>query len=159
QGPAPPTNLSADPGAAAASLAPLVGLWWSDTGVAYEAVRNGESVEFRLRDAEPLASHGYVTGDTHFALRGMPHESAVFRVAASIRPAPPKGPVYSPKARTTCEHTWRQSDTKKQLRAELRGDRLRVGLVRLEPPASTFVREGVHVVGCNNMADLPVTEA
>jgi serine/threonine-protein kinase len=149
----------ADPAAAATALQALVGTWWGDAGVVYDAVQNGESVELRIRDPEALANQGYVAGDTHFALRPIPGEQGAYRVAARIRPLPPKGTTYDrTRARTTCENTWRQID-KKQLRAELHGDHLRIQSVRAEPASSVFVREGNRVVGCNGLAEAPVVES
>ncbi|APR80271.1 Serine/threonine protein kinase [Minicystis rosea] len=146
-----------DTAAAAAALSKLVGTWKSDSGVIYDAVQNGESVEMRIRDADSLSNNGYVSGDTHFALRAMPGELDAFRVAARIRPAPPKGLTYDKRARTTCENTWRQANGK-QLRAELEGEKLEVKLVRVEPAATTFTRDGTRVVGCTGLADAKVTE-
>ncbi|MFT3768889.1 MAG: protein kinase [Minicystis sp.] len=151
---APPVDTAA----AAAALAGLVGMWKSESGVIYDAVQNGESVEMRIRDAESLEKNGYVAGDTHFALRALPGEPNAFRVAARIRPLPPKGLSYDKsRARTTCENTWRLVNGK-QLKAELQHEKLVVKLVRVDPPAAAFTRDGTRVVGCTGLADAPITE-
>ena len=147
-----------DSAAVAAALTPLVGTWKSDSGVVYDAVQNGNAVEMRIRDVEPLASQGYVAGDTHFALRVMRGDPSAYRVSARIRPYPPRGTAYDrARARTTCENTWSQIGGK-QLRAELSGDRLVVRMPRVDAPESIFVREGLKVVGCKGLAEAPAVE-
>jgi hypothetical protein len=151
----PPVDTSA----AIAALAAIVGTWKSDQGVLYDAVQNGEQlVELRIKDADPVSSQGYVAGDTHFSLRAIPEEPGSFRVAARIRPHPPKGFTYDKtRARTTCENTWRQVDGK-QLRATHQGEQIIVKLPKIDPPASAFLREGNKVIGCNSLADAPAVE-
>jgi hypothetical protein len=139
-----------------AQLGTVVGTWWSETGVEYDAVLNGELVEMNIRDLGPLGTQGYVVGDTHFALRAL--RNGTFRVVAHARPTPPMGVLVDhARARTTCEHTWRQANGR-PLTAEVRGDKLQVELVRVEPPASVFQHEGGRVVGCTaGLQDAPVT--
>ena len=147
-----------DSAAVAAALDALVGTWKHESGVVYDAVENGHSVEMRIRDVDDLAQRGYVAGDTHFSIRTMRSEPGVYRVFARIRPLPPKGTIYDrTRARTTCENTWSRVGDK-QLRAELKDGRLVVHLPKVDPPASIFVREGSRVVGCKGLADAPVVE-
>jgi hypothetical protein len=155
---APPASASGAPQPIPATpeLLSVVGQWWGEGGVAYDAVQANQSVELRIREPESLAAQGYTAGDTHFTLRVLSGEATTFRVNARVRPSAPKGTVFDRAgSRTTCENSYTTASGK-QLRAELEGETLRVQLVRIEAPASVFKREGNKVVRCEGLDKSPV---
>jgi eukaryotic-like serine/threonine-protein kinase len=140
-----------------AELAALAGTWKSDGGLQYDADVSGDAIRFRIHDATTVAALGYEDGDVQFLLRAHPGSTATFRVEARMRPQPPAGASFDrTHAHKSCTGTWSEADGE-PLRAEIEGDRLQVELVKVEAPASAFVREGgSRIKECTGLAQAPV---
>jgi serine/threonine-protein kinase len=131
-------------------LAELTGAWRSDSGRMYDAVLSGDVLEFRIRQAGDFAGQGYVDGEARFTLTERKGESRSFGVEDKLRPAPPLGKTYDPKARGTCQEVWSSLDNR-PLRAQFDGTRLTVDLVKVVPALKMFEISGNKVVGCKGL--------
>jgi serine/threonine-protein kinase len=168
--PVPPANdaptavarEASAPPAPLANLAPLVGAWWGEGGVAYDAVVTGDAgdaVELRIRDPELLAGQGYAAGEPVFVLRPVAAEPGRFQVEARVRPAPPRGLAYDrARATASCVASW-TSAAGKPLLAVQAIDRLVVQTVRIDPAPAVFAREGLRVVSCSALGESHAVEA
>jgi len=87
---------------------------------------------------------------TRFTLVAIPGEARTFGVEDKIRPSPPVGKTYDPKARSTCQEVWSAID-KRPLRAQFDGTRLTVDMVKIVPSLSMFEIDGSKVVGCKGL--------
>ena len=85
-----------------------------------------------------------------FTLTSLAGEARTFGVEDKIRPTPPAGKTYDPKARGTCQEVWSSVD-KRPLRAQFDGTRLTVDMVKIVPAISMFELEGNTVVGCRGL--------
>jgi hypothetical protein len=143
---------------APASLAALSGTWWAETGVAYDGVAAGETVELRVHDPAQLPRQGYVAGEAAFVLRPIEGQPNDFLVEARIRPAPPLAFVYDhTRSVATCVTSFSHA-AGKTLKAVHAIDRLVVQTVKIDPPPADFVHEGIRVVACTGLAGAPATE-
>jgi serine/threonine-protein kinase len=153
----PTASASASAAAPPASpLQALEGTWSSENGNDFDAVVTGDLLEFRIRDDRPFASQGYRAGEPRFTLRAIPGKADEFTVEDRLRPTPPLGTSYDPRARTTCFETF-TSGSGRALGASLEGPRLRVEAAKVEPTGGNFVREGDKVVSCRGLAKLEPT--
>jgi eukaryotic-like serine/threonine-protein kinase len=146
------------PSAPGGPLAPLLGVWKSDSGRVYDAVLVGAVVELRLRDASQLAGQGYEDGEARFVLSAIPNEAATFNVEDRVRPLPPERTSYDLSvARPTCLVTWTEV-AGKPLRATLEGDRLRMNLVVFKADKPNFVLRDNRVLRCEGLPRASVSE-
>jgi eukaryotic-like serine/threonine-protein kinase len=158
----PRAPVSAPPSASApapASVNPLVvlaGAWKSDSGRLYDAVLSGDVLEMRIRDAKDLAAQGYIDGEARAALSVVKGETRTFSVEDKLRPSPPVGYSYDPRARGTCQEVWSAVD-KKPLHAQFDGSRLTVDMVKITPTAEMFELQGKTVVGCKGLKGAPAS--
>jgi eukaryotic-like serine/threonine-protein kinase len=158
-GPAASTGSTTGP---AASVAPvddplrelrgLEGKWLSDTGRHYDAVLVGDALEFQIRDPEELPRQGYQAGEPRFTLR---KKGGTLMVEDKIRPTPPTGFTYDPRARGTCQEVWTEVKGA-PLMAQARGNKLGVDLAKITPDRSVFETSGQKVVGCRKFAGTEV---
>jgi eukaryotic-like serine/threonine-protein kinase len=134
-------------------LAVLAGAWVSDSGMVYDASMSGETMEFRLRDAESVKRDGYVDGETRFSLDVIPGETRVFAVKDKIRPALPAGLVYDfSRSRNSCQEV-RTEVNGKPLQARFDGSRLTVEVAKIAPLRSMFLQSGSKVYGCVKLSN------
>ncbi len=136
-----PTNPPVDP------LAALVGAWKSEGGTDFNAVRVGDSIEFRVVDPTQLAPADYAENEARFVLR-VGGEGGAFRVEEKMRPLF-KHP-FDPKSRTTCQEIWTEVDGKPLL-ATRDGEDLRVDFARaIFKDNMAVVKDGV-VIRCESL--------
>jgi hypothetical protein len=154
--PAPPASRAQ---ADAARRGPdLEGRWKSDSGRMYDVVWTNGAYEFRIRDTSQFPEQNYANGEPRFLLRPIPDELETYFVEDRIRPFPPEGTKYDPiKSKESCVEVWTEIENR-PLRAQIDGERLWVRMVRLEPDASMFQREGPNVVGCKGIREAPASE-
>jgi serine/threonine-protein kinase len=153
--PSAPTEPAASASSIAAStrvrpadvMATLVGRWKSEGGTDFDAVRVGDTVEFRVVDPAQFAPVEYAVGEARFTLRlGTP--AGTFKVEETMRPFF-KEP-FDPKARTTCQEIWSEVEGKPLL-ATLDGESLRVDFARATfSPSMAVVKDG-KVVKCQSL--------
>jgi eukaryotic-like serine/threonine-protein kinase len=134
---APPTPAS--------ELAPLAGAWVGN-GRELDAVLVGNDLEFRVKKAEQFAPQGYAVGEARFVLRPT-SDARVFAVEDRIRPVPPTGKSYDPRARGTCQEVWTGAGSE-PLRARFDGTRLSVEFAKIEPGPMNFTVLGARVTSC-----------
>jgi hypothetical protein len=154
------TTTTAEPkatGTVSAPLSPLAqleGRWQSETGRELQAVRVGESVEFRVVRTEQFKPQDYRADEPRFVLYPLEGRDDTFEVEDRIRPRPPAGHGYSSaKARTTCYGVWREAGGK-PLRAVYSPDRLSVDFAKIEPTLDNFVVVRKTVVSCRGLEKL-----
>ena len=134
-------------------LTVLAGAWVSDSGMEYEASMSGDTMEFRLRDAESVKKDGYVDGETRFSLDVIPGETRVFAVKDKIRPALPAGLVYDfSRSRNSCQEV-RTEVNGKPLQARFDGSRLTVEVAKIAPQRNMFLQTGSKVYACVKLSD------
>jgi hypothetical protein len=148
---ATPTSLRPSP-PPPASLSALSGEWWTETGVTYEGVVVGDTVELRVHDAAQLPGQGYATGEAAFVLRPTEGDPQGYLVEARVRPPPPRGFVYDhTRAVASCVASFSHAGGK-ALKAVHAIDKLVVQTVKIDPAPSAFLHEGARVVGCAGLA-------
>lgn len=128
-------------------MATLVGRWKSEGGTDFDAVRVGDTVEFRVVDPAQFAPVEYAVGEARFTLRvGSP--AGTFKVEETMRPF--FNEPFDPKARTTCQEIWTEVEGKPLL-ATLDGEALRVDFARATfSPSMAVVKDG-KVVKCQSL--------
>jgi serine/threonine-protein kinase len=146
------TGSGSAPPSPAGPLASLQGVWRSDSGRVYDAVAAGDTLEFRIRDAEQFAGQGYAPGEARFVLLRPAGPKGPFGVEDHVRPLPPSGTSYdAARAGPSCVGTWSEV-AGKPLEARIEKDRLLVRMALVEASPAMFVREGIGVVGCKDLA-------
>ena len=147
-----PTGSGSEAPAPAGPLSSLQGVWRSDSGRVYDAVTAGDTLEFRIRDPEQLAGQGYARGEARFVLLRPAGPKGPFGVEDHVRPLPPSGMSYdAARAGPSCVGIWSEV-AGKPLEARIEDDRLLVRMALVEAAATMFVREGIGVVGCKDLA-------
>jgi eukaryotic-like serine/threonine-protein kinase len=142
------TAPAADGGA---RLDPLAGTWVSN-GRELVAVATGSDLEFRVKKPEQFAPQGYEAGEARFVLHATA-DAGVYTVEDRIRPVPPTGKLYDPRARGTCQEVWTAVGGE-PLRARYDGARLSVEFAKIEPGAANFTLEGARVTSCVGLRNL-----
>jgi serine/threonine-protein kinase len=153
---APPrTSASALPSVSAPRVSPalasLTGAWVGN-GRELEAVLVGGDLEFRVKKPQQFAPQGYEVGEARFVLRAI-DDGVVFEVEDRIRPVPPIGKTYDPRARGTCQEVWTSAGSD-PLRARFDGKRLSVEFAKIEPGPANFTTEGAKVTSCVGLRHL-----
>lgn len=136
---------------AADPLDALVGKWRSEAGTEFEAVKVGYTVEFRVVDAKQLEPSDYRDGEARFVLRAV--SDGVFKVEDKIRPQPPRGSIFDPKSRNTCQEVWTGVEGR-ELRAYFDGTRLTVSFAKIAPKASNFESDGSVIIACRGLKEV-----
>jgi serine/threonine-protein kinase len=151
----PGASAKPDGGAPGRGFEALAGGWVSN-GRELDAVVSGSDLEFRVKKPEQFAPQGYEAGEARFVLRAT-GDPAVFAVEDRIRPLPPAGKTYDPRARGTCQEVWTAvgSDS---LKARYDGVRLSVEFAKIEPTAGNFTAEGAKVTSCVGLHDLKASK-
>lgn len=152
--PVPAPSASEPAGAAEKSpLLALAGAWVAN-GKDLDAVLVGDVLEFRVRTPAQFEPQDYDAGEARFALRALPEGGAGgFAVEDRIRPLPPSGLTYDPRARNTCQEVWTTAGGE-PLRARFEGTRLDVELAKIEPSARNFIVEDERVTSCLGLRNL-----
>jgi hypothetical protein len=136
-----------------AALRPLAGQWWGEGGVAYEAVIVGATLELRIVNPDQLPGTDYLPNEAVYVLRPIEGDPNDFHVEARIRPLAPRGTTYDrPRSGASCVLAVGKASGKPLLAAHAI-DRLVVQTVKLDVPATSFVREGTRVVGCTGLGE------
>ncbi len=151
----PSSGEATDPSASAGPDSPtkdaldlITGAWKSETGHAFEAVRVGDAVEFRIVNAVDFAPQDYLDGEARFVLTALPNEDGAYAVEDRIRPLPPNGTTFdSAKSRGTCEEVWTDVQGK-PLRASFDGRRVSVEYAKIAPTSQNFTISSKKVVAC-----------
>jgi tRNA A-37 threonylcarbamoyl transferase component Bud32 len=146
--PGPGPGPAPTPGAKS-PLEALEGAWVAN-GKELDAVLSGEVLEFRVRTPAQFEPQNYEAGEARFVLRMAPEG---FTVEDRIRPLPPSGKKYDPRARNTCQEVWTTA-AGAPLRARFDGTRLNVELAKIEPVGRNFVVEGERVTSCRGLRNL-----
>jgi serine/threonine-protein kinase len=133
----------------------LVGAWVVN-GRELDAVMASGDLEFRVRKPEQFAPQDYQAGEARFVLRPG-SDPATFAVEDRIRPLPPVGKVYDPRARGTCQEVWTRV-ANKPLHARYDGARLTVELAKIEPGPANFTMEGGRVTSCLGLRALTASK-
>jgi serine/threonine-protein kinase len=144
-----------DAGAPSSGLAALAGAWVGN-GRELEAVLAGSDLEFRVKKPEQFAPQSYQAGDARFVLRET-GDANVYAVEDRIRPVPPTGKTYDPRARGTCQEVWTSANGE-PLRARFDGSRLSVEFAKIEPVAGNFTSEGSKITSCVGLRDLKASK-
>jgi len=133
----------------------LVGKWTSDGGRHYEAVRDGDAIEFRVLDPSEHDKQNYAKGEARFAVR---HDGKTYAVEDSIRPNPPSNAKagYAPESRATCVDLWTTVEGK-PLAAKLEGKRLTVEMVKFIGEPKFFDVKGGKVTSCRDFKAAKIT--
>ncbi|MBK8257785.1 MAG: protein kinase [Polyangiaceae bacterium] len=158
---APPANTAPPPPTASAPAHPfdrVVGTWVGGGNRELEAIRVGDVVEFRVKNATQFAPADYEVGDARFVLRTLPEKDVEFAVEDRLRPDPPLAYPYDRgRARSTCQDV-RTEVGGTALRATLDGTRLSVELIKIEPGAKNFLLEGKKTVSCLGLSKLKASK-
>lgn len=128
-------------------LADLTGPWRSEGGTDFNAVRVGDTIEFRVVDPKQLAPADYAENEPRFILR-TGGEGGAFRVEEKMRPLF-KHP-FDPTSRATCQEIWTEVDGKPLL-ATRDGEDLRVDFARAIFKDSMAVVKDGAVVRCESL--------
>jgi eukaryotic-like serine/threonine-protein kinase len=135
----------------------ILGGWESETGRAFDAVKVGEGVEFRVRDATQFAPADYKNGEARFVLTPVAGKDGEYTVEDKIRPSPPEGSKFdSAKSRNTCQEVWTAVQGQ-PLEASYDGTRLNVDFAKIAPTASNFTQTGKVVIGCTGLRNVPAS--
>ncbi|MBL9024151.1 MAG: serine/threonine protein kinase [Myxococcales bacterium] len=148
---APTASATASTKPAVDPLDAIAGKWRSEGGTEFEAVKIGYTVEFRIVDAKQLEPSDYRDGEARFVLRAV--SDGVYKVEDKIRPQPPRGSVFDPKSRNTCQEVWTAVDGR-ELRAYFDGSRLTVSFAKIAPKATNFEHDGSVVIACRGLKEV-----
>lgn len=128
-------------------LSRLPGRWKSEAGTAFDAVRVGETVEFRVVDPAQFAPADYAKGEARFILKRS-NDANVFFVEEKMRPQ--ANYPFDPRSRTSCQEVLTEVDGQ-ALGATLAGEELRVDFAKISIAAENLKLEGGKIVSCSNL--------
>lgn len=153
--PTDPAPNPTDPGSATLTapvlpvegLAALPGRWKSELGTEFEAVRVGESVEFRVVNPAQLAPADYAINEARFTLKPSAEPTSFF-VEEKMRPQATV--PFDPKSRNSCQEIWTEVDGS-PLVASLVGAELRVDFAKVSVSSTNLKVQGGKVVSCSKL--------
>lgn len=142
-------NVTAAPSAApkANPLDALVGRWKSEAGTDFEAVRVGDTVEFRVVDPKQFGGADYQAGEARFTLRVAAGDGA-FVVEEHMRPVATI--PFDPKSRASCQDIWTEVD-ERPLGATLNEGVLRVDFAKVKFSDQNFKVENDNIIACQKL--------
>jgi eukaryotic-like serine/threonine-protein kinase len=136
----------------ASPLSRLAGRWRSDSGRTYDAVVQGDAVEFRILRAAEFPRQGYLDGEPRFRLSPLPDRADAFAVEDDLRPTPPEGLEYDLSARDSCRAAFTEIGGKKLLAAyDTPQQKLVVALVQLTTGPERFQSSSGRILGCTGL--------
>jgi serine/threonine-protein kinase len=139
------------------SLSKLTGAWKSDSGLLFDAIMSGDTLEFRIHDTNQFPNQGYVAQEARFSLSALPSNPNTFLVADNIHPVPPANTHYDlQRSRMSCQELWSEVNGE-ALHAQFDGTRLTVELAKIEPEQKSFTLQGNAIVGCVNLRNAPAS--
>ena len=153
--PRPASSAGGGAPRAPVSLDGLAGSWIGN-GRELEAVLVGAELEFRVKKPEQLAPQNYEAGEARFVLHAT-GDAGVYAVEDRIRPVPPPGKTWDPRARGTCQEVWTSAGAE-PLRARFDGARLTVEFAKIEPGPANFTTEGARVTSCVGLHELKASK-
>ncbi len=140
----------------------LVGRWEAKSKRKFDAVRAGDTVEFRVVDPKQFEPQEYRAAEARFVLSPLPGKADTFAVEDRVRPEPPLR-MYAHKqvrlkfatnAFNTCLAVITEVDGR-PLRATLNGDQLAVQFAIIKPhPERNFLIANNTVQSCHGLNEL-----